>query len=184
VPSNLRIVDYSHGMTGSAHDTAAFEHTGAAKHPDWLFEGNKFSWADSAYTVNSCTIPIHKQPASFDPKNALFDKVVSGLHVHSEHCMGALKGQFQCLHGLRVTINNNQDHVDASRWITVAIILHNLIIDVEGHEHTERFLGRHGAQEEEEDHGPHHPPLFEVENGDTNTRREQLIDELVAFKNT
>ncbi|KIM50184.1 hypothetical protein SCLCIDRAFT_71207, partial [Scleroderma citrinum Foug A] len=37
LPSNLCIVDYSHGLTGSAHDAWAFESTGAAKYPDWFF---------------------------------------------------------------------------------------------------------------------------------------------------
>jgi hypothetical protein len=56
VPSNLCIVDYFLGMTGSAYDTAAFDHTGAAKHPEWFFDKDEFAWTDSAYTVNSRTI--------------------------------------------------------------------------------------------------------------------------------
>jgi len=84
-------------MTGSAHDATTFEHTTAAKHSDWFFEDEEFAWADSAYTVNSRTIPVHKKPASDDPANALFDKTIAHLRVRSEHCMGALKGRFQCL---------------------------------------------------------------------------------------
>lgn len=84
-------------MTGSAHDATAFEHTTAAKYPDWFFEGEEFAWADSAYAVNSHTIPVHKKPASDDPANSSFDKVVAHLRIWSEHCMGALKGRFQCL---------------------------------------------------------------------------------------
>ena len=38
-------------MTRSAHDATAFEHTTAAKYPDWLFEGEEFTWADSAFLV-------------------------------------------------------------------------------------------------------------------------------------
>lgn len=64
VVSNLRIVDYSHGFTGSAHDATAFEHTAAHKHLDWFFEGKEFAWADSAYTLNKCTIPFHCKPVS------------------------------------------------------------------------------------------------------------------------
>jgi hypothetical protein len=79
VPSNLHIVDYSHSMTGSAHDARAFEHTAAAMSLDWLFEGEEFAWADLAYTVNSCTIPVHKKPASLDLENTLFDKTVAHL---------------------------------------------------------------------------------------------------------
>ena len=60
IPSNLRIVDYSHGFTGSAHDTTAFEHTTAHKYPDWFFEGEEFAWADSAYSLNKHTISVHR----------------------------------------------------------------------------------------------------------------------------
>lgn len=55
---------------------------------------------------------------------------MSRLRVRSEHCIGELKGRFQCLRGLRVSINSYEDHLHALRWITVAIILHNLVIDV------------------------------------------------------
>ena len=42
-PSNLRVVDFSHGHTGSCHDACAFEGTAAYKHANWLFEGNEFA---------------------------------------------------------------------------------------------------------------------------------------------
>ncbi|KIK72231.1 hypothetical protein PAXRUDRAFT_181101, partial [Paxillus rubicundulus Ve08.2h10] len=52
LPSNLRIVDYSHGMTGSAHDSCAFEYTTTSKFPNWFFQGEEFAWADSTYGVS------------------------------------------------------------------------------------------------------------------------------------
>ncbi|SRR6266545_6315667 len=81
VSSNLRIVDYSHGFTGSAHDATAFEHTAAHKHPDWFFEGEEFAWADSAYSLKKHTIPVHHKPASFRRENTIFDKAVAHLRV-------------------------------------------------------------------------------------------------------
>ncbi|KZP08128.1 hypothetical protein FIBSPDRAFT_914335 [Athelia psychrophila] len=173
IPSNLRIVDYSHGMTGSAHDARAFEHTAAALHPDWFFEENEFTWADSAYQVNARTIPVHKKPACLLPENILFDKTV--------HCMGALKGRFQCLRGLRVKIDSKSDHVAACRWITIAIIIHNIIINVEGGDAVQNFLAAHGAQEELEDHGLPHVPQ---EGGvvDDDAKRWTLVAEIVAFR--
>ncbi|KIK94813.1 hypothetical protein PAXRUDRAFT_781362 [Paxillus rubicundulus Ve08.2h10] len=90
LPSNLCIVDYSHGMMGSAHDAWAFEHTAAVKYPDWFFQGQGFEWANSAYEVSPWTIPVHEKPAAFD-------YAVANIPVCSEHCMGALKGQFRCL---------------------------------------------------------------------------------------
>jgi len=165
-------------MTGSAHDATAFEHTTAAKHANWFFSGEEFAWADSAYAVNSRTIPVHKKPASLEPMNALFDKVVASLRVRSEHCMGALKGRFQCLRGLRVHIDSNKDHYKACQWISVAIIIHNLIIDVEGSKSAEYFGSTHGSNEEEDDTGIH--PEEEGANNDNedDTKRRQLVEEL------
>ncbi|KAG6817989.1 hypothetical protein H0H93_006887 [Arthromyces matolae] len=110
-PSNLRIVDYSHGHTGSCHDARAFEGTAAYKYPDWLFEGNEFAWADSAYPCTTRCIPVHKEPASTIPRNTIFDRYVARLRVRSEHTMGALKGRFQCLRGLRVPIDTKNEHM-------------------------------------------------------------------------
>src|SRR5207245_3652830 len=98
-------------MTGSARDAWAFEHTAAAKYPDWFFQGEEFAWADSAYGISLRTIPVHKKPAALLPENTAFDYAVANIRVRSEHCMGALKGRFQCLRGLRVNINSNSQHV-------------------------------------------------------------------------
>jgi len=65
--------------------------------------------------------------------------------------MGALKGRFQCLRGLRVSINTKEDHVWASRWITMAIILHNLVIDIEGKESGAVFGHTHTLVDEDMD---------------------------------
>ena len=70
-----------HGLTGSAHDATAFQHTTAAVDPDFFFQGEEFAWADSAYAVNRHTIPVHKRPASLDHVNSLFDHVLAQLRV-------------------------------------------------------------------------------------------------------
>ena len=177
-------MDYSHGFTGSAHDATAFEHTAAHKFPDWFFEGDEFSWADSAYTLNKRTIPVHRKPASLRRENTIFDKAVAHLRVHSEHCMGALKGRFQCLRGLRVNINSKSDHIKACRWITVAIILHNLIIDVEGEVSGAAFYPLHTQENEHEEVAP---PTEEEEEEEEleeegEAKRRQLIAELLAYQ--
>jgi hypothetical protein len=167
-------------MTGSAHDAAAFEHTAAAKYPDWLFEGTEFAWADSAYAANSRTIPVHKQPTSLDPANTLFDKLVAHLQIRSEHCMGALKGRFQCLRGLRVDIKSKRDHDIACQWITIAIILHNLIIDVEGPNFAQYFQADHGQTDEHNDRGRADEPQGNEQEDEV--KRRLLVAKLVAFR--
>ena len=46
--------------------------------------------------------------------------------------MGYIKGRFQSLRGLRQQIKNPRDHILAIAWIKACLILHNLIIDIEG----------------------------------------------------
>ncbi|KIO27437.1 hypothetical protein M407DRAFT_38880, partial [Tulasnella calospora MUT 4182] len=131
--TNLQIVDYVTGFTGSAHDSNAFQYSAVVKHPGWFFEtDHEFMWADSAYTVTSRVIPVHKRPAADDPLNRQFDTAVSRIRIRSEHCMGAIKGRFQSLRGLRIRINRKRNHVDACNWIRMCLILHNLVIDIEG----------------------------------------------------
>jgi len=124
-------------------------------------------------------IPAHHQPALFQPENAMFDHAVAHLHIRSEHCMGALKGWFQCLWGLWVNINNTDDHKSTWWWITVAIILHNLVIELEGDESGVEFATHHTPVKEREDHGEADTAQFEA-TGEGEHKRKRLIAELLA----
>lgn len=96
--------------------------------------------------------------------------------------MGALKGRFQALRGLRVWIRSNEDHKKALQWITVAIILHNLIIDVEGHKSGAIFAPYYTEAEEREDtqdRGEQNEPPEEAEEAGEH-KRKRLIAELLA----
>lgn len=152
-------------------------------HSDWFFSGEEFAWTDSAYSLNTRTIAVHKKPASLQEENIIFDNMVSHLRIRSEHCMGALKGRFQCLRGLRVCINTADDHIEACRWITIAIILHNLVIDVEGlGDNTIRELQDvHDHAAEVHDTGIHAENEGQVGAGGEEKRR-RLTTELVAYR--
>lgn len=93
--------------------------------------------------------------------------------------MGALKGRFQCLRGLRVDINSNLDHAKALQWITVAIILHNLVIEVEGRASGVQFLGDHGHNEELDGHGER-VEWQGADDDDSEAKRRHLVTELIA----
>jgi hypothetical protein len=108
--------------------------------------------------------------------------MASHLRVRSEHCMGMLKGRWQSLRGLRVKINSKTEHVAACRWITVAIILHNLVIDVEGDDAAEHFANLHQQREELNDRGAVDEPLFDGDHDDDEAKRRQLVAELMAYR--
>lgn len=90
--------------------------------------------------------------------------------------MGALKGHWQCLQGLRVNINSKRQHRAAC-----PIILHNLVIDVEGAVQGEYFASNHSHIEEAEDRGGIDLPWV---NGriDGEAKQQQLVEELLAFQ--
>jgi hypothetical protein len=180
IPSSLRIVDFSHGPTGSAHDASAFEHTCASRFPDFLFDGQEFAWGDSAYAVSPRMMPVHKRPAADIPANQVYDKAVSRLRVRSEHCIGALKGRWQCLRGLRVDISSPENHVRACRWITIAIILHNLVIDTEGTESAAHFYTGIGGSNEgiDRDIETIEPEVDGDEDEEGEAKRRVLVEEV------
>ena len=97
--------------------------------------------------------------------------------------MGALKGQFQCLCGLHVDIKSNKDHVEACRWITIAIILHNMVIDVDGTTAALNFGHLHLHAQEVEDRGMS-PEITNTGNTEEagEAKCNQLVAEIVVYK--
>lgn len=178
---SLRIVDFVVGFTGSAHDSAAFQYSSIIQNPRWLLEPGEFMYADSAYTNSSDVIAVHKRPAADDPLNKQFDTAVAHIRIRSEHCMGALKGRWQSLRGLRIVVNRKRDHEFACDWIRMCLVLHNLVIDIEGEEWAQYYyglvrdaehLGRRGEA------GGADAPA----GADSDQKRRQLVMDLAAYK--
>lgn len=131
---NLRIVDYGMGHTGSAHDAYAFESTRVYQEHDELLEDNEWIWADSAYPSTTwCVPPFKRLPGrALTRRQRKFNYRLATVRVRSEHAIGLLKGRFQSLRELRIQIGNESQHEWALVWIRCCIILHNIILDIEG----------------------------------------------------
>lgn len=54
------------------------------------------------------------------------------IHIRSEHTIGLLKGRFQALRELRIQITSTKHHKWAVIFVRCCIILHNLILRLEG----------------------------------------------------
>lgn len=83
---------------------------------------------------------------------------------------------------MRVSINSNQSHIEACRWITIAIILHNLVIDVEEKLGAAHFGNIHTRAEEEEDGGAQPIIDYEAEEEEGEKKRRKLTAELLAYR--
>ena len=138
-------------------------------------------WADSAYPPETWSIVPFKKPANgqLTPDQRTYNywvSKVSSVLLHStldksnylqirirvEHTMGLLKGTFQSLKEIQIQLVNTKRHMIIIMWARVCIVLHNLIIRIEGDNFDERWreclvrtgLGdERGADTDEED-GP------------------------------
>jgi hypothetical protein len=73
----------------------------------------------------------YTHPDSEDPENAQFNWHHSKARVRCEHAIGWLKGRFQSLRELRLTVKN-QEHIEYTvQWIQACIVLHNFCLDWE-----------------------------------------------------
>ncbi|KAF7368106.1 DDE Tnp4 domain-containing protein [Mycena sanguinolenta] len=131
---NLRIIDFGYGYTGSAHDSTAWQSTRMAQEHRTLLEHGEFIWADSAYTLEKWMISPYKKPYSLETGNEEFNNHVSMVRIRSEHTIGFLKGRFQSLKGLRISIKDEKTHQFATYWVAACIGVHSFAMHCEQEE--------------------------------------------------
>jgi DDE superfamily endonuclease len=151
-PHNLLITDYSLGHTGSVHDAWAFRSTRMFKNHEKIFGPGEWMWADSAYPPETWSISLFKkpvngqltadhktfnywvlkvsrtQPSTFNKSHVLWLQVC----IRVKHTMGLLKGTFQSLKEIQIQLIDVRRHMIIIMWAHVCIVLHNLIIRIEG----------------------------------------------------
>lgn len=130
---NLRVIDYSLGHTGSAHDSYVFQSTRVSSNYGAFLSPGEWIWADSAYPVRRWCVPPFKKPrdGELSREQKHFNYFLSVVRVRSEHAIGLLKGRFQSLRELRIQIGSHKLHRWAILWVRCCVIIHNLIIQFE-----------------------------------------------------
>ena len=66
--------------------------------------------------------------ANLSEEKKYYNTKLAKVRIKSEHCIGLLKAQFQCLQGNRCLINNKKDLDAILRPNMCTCILHNLLI--------------------------------------------------------
>ena len=145
------------------------------------------------------TVYLYFRPERFEPDNTTHNYHVSCIQIRSEHCMGYLKGRWSSLRGLRLRIDDEDNHMFATLWIASCIHLHNFAIGHERKDNPEadsfyiegqRYLEKERQQEslwrekqrarlhEEE---AHYEPAENVELLEGKIRREELKKALFEY---
>jgi DDE superfamily endonuclease len=75
------------------------------------------------------------------------------IRIRVEHTIGLLKGTFQSLKEIRIQLLDNKRHKIIIMWARVCIILHNLIIRIEGDDFDEEWreaISRAGSSDDDD----------------------------------
>lgn len=122
------------GYTGSAHDSRVWRNSNLAENPSKYFDEGEYLLGEKGYPLCEHIITPYKAPASDLAGNKSFNFHLSSTRVRVEHTIGILKCRFQSLRGLRILIRNKKDHARAVFWFQACVVLHNLLVDVDGNE--------------------------------------------------
>ena len=128
-----RRIRYAHcGYPGSAHDSRVWRNSNLSQNSSKYFNEGEYLLGDKGYPLCENIITPYKAPASNRPENKSFNFYLSSTRVRVEHTIGILKSRFQSLRGLRMLILNKNDHTRAVLWFQACVVLHNLVVDVDG----------------------------------------------------
>jgi hypothetical protein len=95
----------------------------------------------------------YKMPDADEPENRRFNNHVSMVRIRSEHAIGFLKGRFQSLKHLRVSITDEGSHIFATYWIAACIGLHSFVMQCEDDENPDRDTTNPGTRDRFIDEG-------------------------------
>ncbi|CAD6985004.1 unnamed protein product, partial [Tilletia controversa] len=146
LPTTLRFIDYVAGYKGSTQDSRAFAASDIVKQPRKYLDEGEFVWTDNGYGLSEFTCgPYDHIVAAKSPDFKAYNKAVSGVRVRSEHAFGYFKGRFQSMKGLRVQIQDSEDHHRAVQIIVAAMVAHNIALRWDGPAERDCFVDLSGV---------------------------------------
>jgi hypothetical protein len=121
------------GWPASAHDNRIFRNCTLYQSPGAFFSPGQYILGDSAFQNMPFMVSAYKKPyqSRLSRPNERFNKRLSKARVHSEHCIGMLKGRFPFLRQIRMRIHESTKKENMRKilkMIDVTIILHNFLL--------------------------------------------------------
>ncbi|CAD7060363.1 unnamed protein product [Tilletia caries] len=152
LPTSLRIIDFVAGYKGATQDSRAFAASDVVQNPLKYLDADDFIWADGGYGLSTFTCsPYDHIVATKSGDFRAFNRAVSNVRVRSEHAFGYLKGRFQSLRGLRVFIQDSEDHHRAVKTVVAALVAHNLALRWDRAEERQCFMDLTSVSEDARD---------------------------------
>jgi hypothetical protein len=130
-----RITYYNAGWPGSTHDNRVWRNSRLFRKREEYFSYLEYILGDSAYSSSSVMVQAFKKHAATaylprDQEN--FNTLLAQVRIASEHCIGILKGRFQCLKRNNIKLKNGRKEVkEVVDLIGACMVIHNLLINYE-----------------------------------------------------
>jgi hypothetical protein len=126
---------YNARWPGSTHDNRVFRNSRLFKNREEYFQFGEYLLGDSAYSCSSVMVQSFKKVPGqamlpLDKEN--FNTLLAQVHIASEHCIGILKGRFQCMKRNNIKLKQTAKEVkELVDLIGACIVIHNLLINYE-----------------------------------------------------
>ena len=141
-------------------------------HAQNYFSLGEFLIADAGYGGTWFLCTPYRQPAASIPHNKVFNELFSSGRIVIEHVNGILKGRFSSLRGIRIQVKTAEDFQRINEWITVCLILHNILL---------RFNDTWDEEDEEEEVEEAQVPAGGVETVPAQQLRQQVQNRLLDW---
>jgi hypothetical protein len=121
-----RITYYNAGWPGSTHDNCVWRNSRLFKNRTEYFSYMEYLLGDSAYSHSSVMVQAFKK----HPNTFYLPRLLAQVRIASEHCIGILKGRFQCLKRNNIKLKEGRKEVnEIVDLIGACIVMHNLLIN-------------------------------------------------------
>ena len=118
------------GFSNITHESRVWAATQIHQHPIQYFTPGQYLLGDSAYSPTKYMIPLYKALHTLRHSNQKFNRRLSSIRIDIEHAFGMLKSQWKSLTGLRLILTNHHQYEYACIWITVCMVLHNILLNL------------------------------------------------------
>ena len=123
---------YLAGWPGSTHDNCVLKASNLYTRRESYFSHLEYLLGDSAFSNSSIMVPAFKKgrhETVLPRDKELFNTHLARVRIKSEHCIGLLKGRFQCLKGLNTYKSRGEEDVKYIVDIfSACTVLHNLLL--------------------------------------------------------